>query len=50
MNDDGSMARLPDIEKFAATHNLKIATVAELIQYRLRHDSLVHRIAEARLR
>jgi 3,4-dihydroxy 2-butanone 4-phosphate synthase/GTP cyclohydrolase II len=49
MNEDGSMARLPDIEKFAATHNLKIATVAELIQYRLRHDSLVHRIAEARL-
>ncbi len=49
MNDDGSMARLPDIEKFAATHDLKIATVAELIQYRLRHDSLVHRIAEARL-
>ena len=49
MNDDGSMARLPDIERFAATHNLKIATVAELIQYRLRHDSLVHRIAEASL-
>jgi 3,4-dihydroxy 2-butanone 4-phosphate synthase/GTP cyclohydrolase II len=49
MNDDGSMARMPDIEKFAETHNLKIATVAELIQYRLRHDSLVHRIAEARL-
>jgi len=49
MNDDGSMARLPDIEQFAATHNLKIATVADLIQYRLRHDSLVHRIAEARL-
>ena len=49
MNDDGSMARMPDIERFAATHNLKIATVAELIQYRLRHDSLVHRIAEARL-
>jgi 3,4-dihydroxy 2-butanone 4-phosphate synthase/GTP cyclohydrolase II len=49
MNDDGSMARLPDIERFAAEHNLKIATVAELIQYRLRHDSLVHRIAEANL-
>ncbi len=49
MNDDGSMARLPDIKVFAATHNLKIATVAELIQYRLRHDSLVHRIAEASL-
>ncbi|MBP1689795.1 MAG: cyclohydrolase [Deltaproteobacteria bacterium] len=49
MNEDGSMARLPDIERFTATHNLKIATVAELIQYRLRHDSLVHRIAEAKL-
>jgi 3,4-dihydroxy 2-butanone 4-phosphate synthase/GTP cyclohydrolase II len=49
MNEDGSMARLPDIERFAAVHNLKIATVAELIQYRLRHDSLVHRIAEASL-
>jgi 3,4-dihydroxy 2-butanone 4-phosphate synthase/GTP cyclohydrolase II len=49
MNEDGSMARLPDLERFAATHNLKIATVAELIQYRLRHDSLVHRIAEASL-
>ena len=49
MKDDGSMARLPDLELFAAEHQLKIATVAELIQYRLRHDSLVHRIAEARL-
>jgi 3,4-dihydroxy 2-butanone 4-phosphate synthase/GTP cyclohydrolase II len=49
MNEDGSMARFPDIERFAAVHNLKIATVAELIQYRLRHDSLVHRIAEASL-
>jgi 3,4-dihydroxy 2-butanone 4-phosphate synthase / GTP cyclohydrolase II len=49
MKDDGSMARMPDIERFAETHNLKIATVAELVQYRLRHDSLVHRIAEARL-
>jgi len=49
MNDDGSMARMPDIEKFTDTHNLKIATVAEIIQYRLRNDSLVHRIAEARL-
>ena len=49
MKDDGSMARLPDIERFAAKHGLKIATVADLIQYRLRHDSLVHRIAEAQL-
>ena len=49
MKDDGSMARLPDLEAFAAEHDLKIATVADLIHYRLRHDSLVHRIAEARL-
>jgi 3,4-dihydroxy 2-butanone 4-phosphate synthase / GTP cyclohydrolase II len=49
MNDDGSMARLGDLERFATEHKLKIATIAELIQYRLRHDSLVHRIAEARL-
>jgi 3,4-dihydroxy 2-butanone 4-phosphate synthase/GTP cyclohydrolase II len=43
------MARLADLERFAAEHYLKIATVADLVQYRLRHDSLVHRIAEARL-
>ncbi len=49
MKDDGTMARFADVERFAAEHGLKIATVAELIQYRLRHDSLVHRIAEARL-
>jgi 3,4-dihydroxy 2-butanone 4-phosphate synthase/GTP cyclohydrolase II len=49
MKDDGTMARLRDLEAFAAEHSLKIATVADLVQYRLRHDSLVHRIAEARL-
>ena len=49
MRDDGSMARLPDLEAFAARHGLKIATIADLIQYRSRHDSLVHRVAEARL-
>ncbi len=49
MKDDGSMARLPDLERFAATHALKIYTIADLIQYRLRCDSLVHRVAEARL-
>ena len=49
MRDDGTMARLPDLEKFAALHNLKIATIADLIQYRLRHDSLVHHVDEARL-
>ena len=49
MKDDGSMARLRDLERFAATHALKICTVADLIQYRLRCDSLVHRVAEARI-
>ncbi len=49
MKDDGTMARLPDLERFAATHNLKICTIADLVQYRLRHDSLVHRVAEAKL-
>jgi 3,4-dihydroxy 2-butanone 4-phosphate synthase/GTP cyclohydrolase II len=49
MRDDGTMARLPDLEEFSVKHNLKIATIADLIQYRLRHDSLVHRVAEARL-
>ncbi len=47
MNDDGSMARLRDLERFAARHGLKICTIADLIEYRLRHDSLVHRVAEA---
>jgi 3,4-dihydroxy 2-butanone 4-phosphate synthase/GTP cyclohydrolase II len=49
MNEDGSMARLPDLERFAAKHGLRIYTVADLIQYRLKHDSLVHRVAEAQL-
>ncbi len=49
MNDDGTMARLPDIEKFAAEHGLKVVTTADLIQYRLRNDSLVYKVASARL-
>lgn len=49
MNEDGSMARLADLERFAARHDLKICTIADLIQYRLRNDSLVHRVAEATL-
>ena len=49
MNEDGSMARLADLERFAARHDLKICTIADLIQYRLRCDSLVHRVAEATL-
>lgn len=47
MNEDGSMARLPDLERFAARHGLKICTIADLIEHRLRYDSLVHRVAEA---
>lgn len=49
MKDDGTMARLPDLEGFSARHGIKIATIADLVQYRLRHDSLVHRVAEARV-
>jgi 3,4-dihydroxy 2-butanone 4-phosphate synthase / GTP cyclohydrolase II len=49
MRDDGTMARLPDLERFAEKHRLKIATIADLIQYRLRNDSLVHPLGEARL-
>jgi 3,4-dihydroxy 2-butanone 4-phosphate synthase / GTP cyclohydrolase II len=47
MNEDGTMARLRHLERFATTHGLKICTVADLIQYRLRCDSLVRRVAEA---
>jgi 3,4-dihydroxy 2-butanone 4-phosphate synthase/GTP cyclohydrolase II len=49
MNDDGTMARLPDLEKFAATHDLKIVTVKEIINYRLIRESLVKKMAEASL-
>ncbi|OLE17521.1 MAG: 3,4-dihydroxy-2-butanone-4-phosphate synthase [Betaproteobacteria bacterium 13_1_20CM_3_63_8] len=43
MRDDGSMARLPDLMHFAAEHGLKIGTIADLIEYRSRHESLVQR-------
>ncbi|HVE50616.1 MAG TPA: bifunctional 3,4-dihydroxy-2-butanone-4-phosphate synthase/GTP cyclohydrolase II [Casimicrobiaceae bacterium] len=46
MNADGTMARRSDLEGFAATHQLKIATIADLIQYRSRTERLVERIAE----
>jgi len=41
MNEDGSMARLPDLIAFAQLHNLKIGTIGDLIAYRRRHDNLV---------
>ncbi len=49
MNDDGTMARMPDLVAFARRHGLKIVTVADLIQYRLRHERLVRRSGEATL-
>ncbi len=49
MKSDGTMARLPDLKRFAQRFGLKLVTIADLIQYRLRHDSLVHRVAEARI-
>jgi 3,4-dihydroxy 2-butanone 4-phosphate synthase/GTP cyclohydrolase II len=49
MKDDGTMARMPDLEVFANKHGLKIATIADLVAYRLRQDVLVHRAAEARI-
>ena len=44
MNEDGTMARLPALEKFCAKHNLPLATIADLIEYRLRQDTLIRRI------
>ena len=41
MNDDGTMARLPDLEKFGAEHKIRIVTVADVIRWRLRHETLV---------
>jgi 3,4-dihydroxy 2-butanone 4-phosphate synthase/GTP cyclohydrolase II len=49
MNDDGTMARMPDLEKFAVAHDLKIATIADLVAYRLKNESFVHRQAGAKL-
>ena len=46
MRDDGSMARLPDLLEFAAAHKLKIGTIADLIEYRGRNESLVQRISQ----
>ena len=46
MRDDGTMARLPDLVEFAAGHKLKIGTIADLIEYRSRNESLVERASE----
>ena len=46
LKEDGEMARLPDLLEFAAEHNLKIGTIADLINYRSMNESLVNRVAE----
>jgi 3,4-dihydroxy 2-butanone 4-phosphate synthase/GTP cyclohydrolase II len=46
MNDDGTMARRPELEKFAEEHGLKIGTIADLIHYRLIHERTVERVSE----
>jgi 3,4-dihydroxy 2-butanone 4-phosphate synthase/GTP cyclohydrolase II len=49
MNEDGTMARVPDLTKFCAEHGLKMLTVASMIRYRLQHERYIHRVAEAML-
>ena len=49
MNDDGTMARVPDLVRFAERHGLAMITVADLIRHRLRHESIVRRVASPRL-
>ncbi|MBM9588936.1 bifunctional 3,4-dihydroxy-2-butanone-4-phosphate synthase/GTP cyclohydrolase II [Leptospira sp. 201903075] len=49
MNDDGSMARIPDLEKFAKTHGLNIYTIEDLIRYRRHKEKLIHLEVEANL-
>jgi len=49
MNEDGTMARMPDLEIFGREHGLRIVTIADLIKYRLNKESLVRRMATARL-
>jgi len=49
LNEDGSMARRPDLEVFAQQHNLKIGTIADLIHYRIQHENTLERISECAL-
>ncbi|MGD0525789.1 MAG: 3,4-dihydroxy-2-butanone-4-phosphate synthase, partial [Polyangiaceae bacterium] len=49
MNDDGTMARMPDLERFAEKHGLRILSIADLIQYRLFTERLVRRVSEAQV-
>ncbi len=49
LSDDGSMARRPELERFAAEHGLKMGTIADLIHYRLEHEKTIERLAEGQL-
>lgn len=49
MNEDGTMARLPDLEIFAEKHGLKILTIADLIKYKMQNQKLVRRVVETRI-
>jgi 3,4-dihydroxy 2-butanone 4-phosphate synthase/GTP cyclohydrolase II len=49
MNDDGTMARVPDLVEYCARHGLKMITVADLIAYRRRHDKLIERVVSAHM-
>ena len=49
MNEDGTMARMPELKVFAKKHDLKVGTIADVIRHRLQHDSLVKREVEVRM-
>ena len=49
MAEDGTMARMPELEKFSSEHAIKIVTIADIIVYRREHEKLIERVAEARL-
>ena len=49
MNEDGTMARMPELEKFAADHRLKICSIADIIRYRRRHERLIEKVVSCKL-
>ncbi|MDD2390741.1 MAG: bifunctional 3,4-dihydroxy-2-butanone-4-phosphate synthase/GTP cyclohydrolase II [Desulfobacterales bacterium] len=49
MDEDGTMARMPSLEKFSKAHGIGICTIADLIEYRMRNESFIHRVAETTL-
>ena len=49
MNEDGSMARMPQLKEFALRHGIRICTIADLVTYRLQHESIVRPVADANL-